>query len=116
MYDIEDIPYSQQYIVATSTKIRAYQYSPKVTQSPKTTSICNLSRYCYRFLMVFILGRLAMISKEPIVDRKGTEFIRLAFVAAVRCFLLRNCLQPKMWWRFRDSDCVRFSRSAGVDD
>ena len=37
----EDIPYSQQYRVATSTISRAYWCSPKATQSPKTMYIWN---------------------------------------------------------------------------
>ena len=36
--------------------------------------------------MEFSLGGLAMVTKEPIVDGRIPEFIRLAFIAAVRCF------------------------------
>ena len=43
--DSEDIPYSQQYLVSTSTKSRAYRCPPKATHSPKTMSIWNFSRY-----------------------------------------------------------------------
>ena len=38
-YDRNDIPYIHQYIVAKSTKRRAYRYPPKGTQSPKTMSV-----------------------------------------------------------------------------
>ena len=112
----EDIPYSQQYLVATSTKLRTYWCPPKAKQSPKTMSIWTLSRYWRHFLMVLPLGLLAMVAKEPIVDRRRPDFIRLALVATVRCFWLRNCLQPKMLWRFRDLNCVRLFHGAGVDD
>ena len=72
--DSEDIPYSKHYLVATSTKSRAYQWPPKATQSPKTMSIWIFSWYWRRFLMVFPLGVPAIISKEPIVDRGIPEF------------------------------------------
>ena len=84
--DSEDIPYSQKYLVATSTKIRAYWCPPKATQSPKTMYIWTLSSYWRRFLLVFFLGGLAMVAKETIVDRIRPEFTKLALVAAVRCF------------------------------
>ena len=42
--DSKDIPYIQQYLVATSTKSRAYQLTPKATHSPKTMYIRTLSR------------------------------------------------------------------------
>ena len=114
--DSEDIPYIHQYLVATSTISRAYQCPPKVKQSPKNISIWTLSRYWLSFLMGFPLGGLAMEAKEPIVDGRRPDFTRLALVAAVRCFWLRNFLQSKMRWRFRDSNCVWFSHGAGVDD
>ena len=63
MDDSEDILYSQQYLVAKSTKSRAYQCPPKATQSPKTMSICTLSRYSNHFLMVFPLGGSAIVAK-----------------------------------------------------
>ena len=46
--DVEDrykILYSQQYLVAPSTKRRSYRCPSKATQSPKTMPIWNLSRY-----------------------------------------------------------------------
>ena len=84
--DSEDILYNQHYLVATSTRSRAYQLPPKATQSPKTMSIWNFSRYWRRFLMGFTLGGLAMVEKKPIVDGRRTDFTRLALVAAVSCF------------------------------
>ena len=42
------------------------------------------------FLMGFTLGGLAMIANEPIVDERRPELTRLALVAAVGFFLLRN--------------------------
>ena len=33
-----------------------------------------------------VLGRFAMVAKEPIVDGITPEFTRLTLVAAVRCF------------------------------
>ena len=84
--DSEDIPYSQKYLVATSTKIRAYRCPPKATQSPKNMYIWTLSSYWRRFFLVFSLGGLAMVAKETIVDRIRPEFTKLALVAAVRCF------------------------------
>ena len=57
-----------------------------------------------------------MVSKELIVDERRPKFTRLALVAVVRCFLLWNCLQPKMRWKFRYSNCVQFLHCAGVDD
>ena len=99
--DSEDIPYSQQCLVATSTRIMAYWCPPKAKLSPKTMSIWNFSRYWRYLFMVFTLGGLSMVEKEPIVDVRRPEFTRLALVAALSCFLLRNWLQPKMRWRFR---------------
>ena len=84
--DSEEIPYIQQYVIATSTRIRAYQCPPKVTQPTKTMSIWNLSRYWRRFLTVFPLGGLEMVAKETIVDGRRTEFTIIALVAAVSCF------------------------------
>ena len=57
-----------------------------------------------------------MAANEPIVDGIRPEFTRLELVSTVRCFLLRNYLQPKMRWRFRYSNCVRLSHGASVDD
>ena len=37
--DKDEITYNQQYIVATSTKRREYQFPPKATQPPNTMSI-----------------------------------------------------------------------------
>ena len=116
VYDSEDIPYSQQYLVATSTSSRAYRCPPKATQSPKTMSILNFSRYWCRFFMGFPLGGLEMAAKEMIFDKRRTEFTRLALVAAARRFWLRNFLQPKMRWRFRDLNFVRILHGVGVDD
>ena len=50
------------------------------------------------------------------IDVSIPEFTRLALVAAVRCFLFLNFLQPKMRWIFKDSNWVLFSHGAGVDD
>ena len=50
------------------------------------------------------------------LDGIRPEFTKLAFVAAVRCFLFLNCLHPKMWCRFKDSNWVLFSHGAGVDN
>ena len=61
--DIGDILHIQQYLVAMSTIIREYRYTPKATQSPNTMSIWTLSRYMCRFLMGFPLGGLAMVVK-----------------------------------------------------
>ena len=113
--DSEDIPYSQQYLVVTSTRSRAYLCPPKETQSPKTMSIWNFSRYWCFFLMGFTLGGFTMVTKEPKVDGRRPEFIRLALVAELRCFLLRNFLQPNMRWRFRVLNCVWFLHGASVD-
>ena len=82
--DKYDIPYNQQYIVATSTKSRSDQFPPKATQSPKTMSIWYFLRYWRRFLIVFHLGGLAIVSKEPIIDGRIPELTILALVAAVR--------------------------------
>ena len=100
--------------MATSTRSRAYRCPHKATQSPNTMSIWNFSRYWRRFLMGFPLGGLKMVAKEPMVDGRRPDFTRPALVAAVRCFWLRNCLQPKMQWRFRDSNWIQFSHGAGV--
>ena len=50
------------------------------------------------------------------VGGRRPELTRLALVAAVRLFWLRNFLQPKMQCRFRDLKCVQFLHGAGVDD
>ena len=68
VYDNYNIPHIQQYLVATSTNIRAYLCPPEAIQSPKTMSIWTLSRNWRRFLMGFNLGGLAIVAKEPIVD------------------------------------------------
>ena len=86
VYDRDCIPYSQQYLVDTPTKSRAYRCPPKAAQSPKTMSIWNLSRYWCRFLVVFPLGGLVVMAKDTIVDGRRPELTRLALVAAVRCF------------------------------
>ena len=93
-----------------------YRCPPKATHSPKTMSIWNFYRYWRRFLMGFPLVGLVMVEKEPIVDRRRPKFTRLVLVAAVRCFWLRNCLQSKMRWKFRDSNYVWFSHGVGLDD
>ena len=84
--DSEDIPYIQNYLVAMSTKSWACQCPPKATHSPNNMSIWTLSRYWRRFLMVFLLGVLAVVAKKTIVDRRISKFTRLVFVAAVSCF------------------------------
>ena len=84
--DREDIPYNQQYIVDTSTKIRTYRCPPKATQSPKTMSIWNFLRYWCRFLIVFPLVGFLIVAKEPIVDGRRPEFTILALVSVVRFF------------------------------
>ena len=68
--DKYDIPYNQQYIVATSTKSRSDQFPPKATQSPKTMSILTLLRYCNCFFIGFPLGGLDVFVKEPMADYK----------------------------------------------
>ena len=114
--DSDDIPYSQQYLLSTSTKIRAYQCPPMATQSPKTMSIWNFLRYWCRFLIVFPLVGFLIVAKEPIVDGRRPEFTILALVSVVRFFWLRNCLQPKMRWIFRYSYCFRFLHGSRVDE
>ena len=84
--DSDNTPYSQQYLVDTSTMSRAYQCPPKATESPNIMFIWTLSRYWRCFLMGFPLGGLEMVSNEPIIDGRRPEFTRLALVAAVRCF------------------------------
>ena len=116
MDDSEDTPYSQQYLVATSTKSWAYQCPHNATQSPKTMSIWILYKYWRLFLTVFPLGGLAIVENEPILDGRRPKFTKLSLVPVVICFLLRHCLQPKMWWIFKDSNCVRFLHGAGVDN
>ena len=59
---------------------------PKAKQSPKTMSICTLSRYWRCLLIVFPLGGLPIVSKEPIVYRRRPKLTRILFVAAVTCF------------------------------
>ena len=66
--------------------------------------------------MVFPLGGLEMVAKEPMFYGRIPEFTRLALVAAVRCFLFRNYLQPKMRWRFRDLKWVQLLHGVGVND
>ena len=78
--------------------------------------IRTFSRYCRRFLIVFPLGELAIVAKDMIFDGIGLELKGLALVAAVRYFLLRNCLQPNMQWILRDSKCVLLSHGSGVDE
>ena len=56
------------------------------------------------------------MAKELMLDGIRPEFTILALVATVRCFLILNCLQPKMWWSFKDSKWVLLSHGAGVDD
>ena len=56
--------------------------------------------------MVFPLVGFDVVEKEQIFDWRRPEFTRLALVAALRCFLLLNFLQPNMLMRFKDSDCV----------
>ena len=82
--DKYEIPYNQQYRVATSTKSGAYQCPPKATQSPNTMSIWTLSRYCRLFFIGFPLGGLDMVSTYPMVDGRRPELARPALVAAVR--------------------------------
>ena len=79
-------------------------------------SIWKFWRYCHWFLIVFSLGGLSIVAKEPIFDGRRPELTRLALVAAVRCLWLRNYLQPNMRWRLRDSNCVLFSHGAGVNE
>ena len=92
MDNSEDIPYSQQYLVSTSTRSRAYWCPHKATQSQKTISVWNFSMYWRRLLVGCSLGGLAMVAKETIFDVRRPDFTTLALVAAVRCFWLRNCL------------------------
>ena len=66
--------------------------------------------------MGFTLVGLVMVAKELIVDGRRPEFTRLVLVSTARCFWLRNCLQPKMRWIFRDSKCVQFLHGDGVND
>ena len=61
--DKDDIIYSQQYLVATSTKTRAYQFPPNATHSPKTMSTWKLSRYLWHFFIGFPLGVIIYIYK-----------------------------------------------------
>ena len=88
---------------------------PKDTKSPNTISVCTLSRYWRCFLIVFPLRVLVIVANKLIVDGRRPQFTRLALVSAVRCFLLRNCLQPKILWIFSDLNCVLFSHGAGVN-
>ena len=62
------------------------------------------------------LGGLAIVSKEPIVDGRISELTRLALVSAVRCFSLRNFLQPNIWWGLRYSKYFLFLHGSGVDE
>ena len=114
--DRDDIPYIEQYLVATSTKSMAYRCSPKATQSPNTIYVWKLSRYWRRFLIDFPLVGLAIVAKEPLVDGRRSELTRLALVAVVRFFLLRDYLQPKILWRFSESNCVLFVHGSGIDE
>ena len=61
--DKDDIIYSQQYLVATSTKTRAYQFPPNATHSPNTVSTWKLSRYLWHFFIGFPLGVIIYIYK-----------------------------------------------------
>ena len=100
--DRDNILYIQQYLLDTSTKMRAYQCPPKATQSPNTMFIWTLSRYWIRFFIVFPLGGLVIVAKETIVDGRRHELTRLASVAMLRCSWLWNCLQPKILCRVSD--------------
>ena len=85
--DVEDkdnITWSQQYLVATSTMSMAYQCPPKATQSPKTMFMWILSRYFRCFLSGFPFGRLVIVAKNTIVEGRITELTRLALVITVR--------------------------------
>ena len=73
-------------------------------------------RYWHRLLVVFPLVGLAIVAKEPIVDGRISELTRLALVSAVRCFSLRNFLQPNIWWGLRYSKYFLFLHGYGVDE
>ena len=66
--------------------------------------------------MGFSLGGFTIVAKEPMLDGSIPELTRLEFFDAARFFLFLNLLQPKMRWRFKDSDWVLFSHGAGIND
>ena len=114
--DRDYIPYSHQYLVATSTKRRARWFPPKATQSPKTMPIWKFWGTVVDFWFFFPLVGFLIVAKELILDGRIHELTILALVSAVRCFWLRNFLQPKMQWRLRDLNCVLFSHGASVNE
>ena len=114
--DNDDIPFIQEYPVATSTSNRAQRCPPKATQSSNTMYMWTFSRNWLRFLMGFPLEGFSIVAKEPMVDGSRPEFTKLAFVAVVRCFWFLNCIHLKMLCIFKESNWVIFSHGAGVDD
>ena len=76
----------------------------------------TLSRYFLCFLSGFPFGGLGIVAKYPIVEGIIKGFTRLSLVAVVRLFYLRKRLQPKILWRFSDSNFIVFLQGAGFDD
>ena len=73
-------------------------YFATIANPPKVKLIKKWRQYLEKIHMDIVFGDCVAL---------GGHQYALLIVGVVRCFLLRNFLQPKMWWRFRDSNWVQ---------